>query len=158
MKQDSPRPSGKFKPRKRETVSCEFLLNQTFCRAVSEDEEGEAARKEACIQRTKDFCCYMCQQKRSCQISCNYLDVPEKIKVERARERDLERQSKCESIEHELKECKEKTRSLATRFANGSIHEKSFLSSSQVIQERIDELERKLSTIREKKHELRYVV
>lgn len=59
---------------KKAVQNCEYLVNNRLCGALSEDEEGKNVRDESCTNELKNFCCYLCNLRYSCEISCNYLD------------------------------------------------------------------------------------
>jgi hypothetical protein len=71
---------------RKKVVRCEYLLNNRFCRAVIEDDEGRMAREESCKNELKNYCCYSCINQKLCEISCNYLDKPVDITPATARE------------------------------------------------------------------------
>jgi hypothetical protein len=57
----------------KEDVSCKYLAaDHSSCRAVLEG-EGRATRNQSCSRR-KNLCCYLCDSRESCEISCTYLD------------------------------------------------------------------------------------
>jgi hypothetical protein len=54
-------------------VECKYLgSDHESCKAVLSG-EGRATRELSCTNR-KDLCCYLCDDRRSCPISCEYLD------------------------------------------------------------------------------------
>jgi hypothetical protein len=77
-------------------VECEYLAGKS-CKAVIKG-EGKKAREKGCSRRPKNLCCYLCDDKQSCGISCGFLgelgeqsekviERPEKESVEQARGR-----------------------------------------------------------------------
>lgn len=58
------------KPR---AIECEYLVGDDSCQAVKENSIG-APRAEACHNGIKDACCYSCNLREQCDISC---DLPE---------------------------------------------------------------------------------
>ncbi len=57
----------------KEDARCEYLAaDHSSCTAVLEG-EGRATRNQSCSRR-KDLCCYLCDNRESCEINCTYLD------------------------------------------------------------------------------------
>ena len=54
-------------------IKCEYLNDENLCRAVIENEDGKAVRKDSCANESLEACCYFCKSRSSCDISCNYL-------------------------------------------------------------------------------------
>lgn len=54
-------------------VRCEYL-DGTRCKSIEQDLELYDPRKEYCKNADKRFCCYLCNQKGACQISCDYFE------------------------------------------------------------------------------------
>lgn len=52
---------------------CKYLEVNRFCGALSENEEGRAVREESCRNESKNLCCYLCEERDTCEVSCNYL-------------------------------------------------------------------------------------
>ena len=52
---------------------CEYLVGDDSCRAVKESDLG-ALRAEKCHDENKDKCCYLCDLRKACDISCDLLD------------------------------------------------------------------------------------
>ena len=53
-------------------IQYNFLQNR-HCLAVKENEEGRVTRETSCKNSLKDFCCYLCDGRESCDVSCDYL-------------------------------------------------------------------------------------
>ena len=53
-------------------VKCEYL-DGDLCSAIVEG-EPKATRQKSCTNATKNLCCYLCSDRKSCVISCEYLD------------------------------------------------------------------------------------
>jgi len=58
-------------------VQCEYL-NGDLCSAIV-DGEAKATRENSCRNSTKNLCCYLCDDRKSCTISCAYLDNPKEL-------------------------------------------------------------------------------
>jgi hypothetical protein len=55
-------------------VQCEYLADdQRSCSAVSESGKA-ASRDERCSAQAKNLCCYLCNDRESCEIGCAFLD------------------------------------------------------------------------------------
>ena len=57
-------------------VKCEYLEDGKFCKSICESDEGKAVREESCANNSKETCCYVCADRKTCEISCNYLEKP----------------------------------------------------------------------------------
>ena len=57
-------------------VKCEYLADKS-CNAVGKG-EGGIARDESCSNELKSLCCYLCDRRESCEISCDFLDDSKK--------------------------------------------------------------------------------
>ncbi len=53
--------------------SCEYLTVEKICQAVAESAKAQANRLMKCQNDEKETCCYLCQSRLTCQISCKYL-------------------------------------------------------------------------------------
>lgn len=60
---------------KQTAVDCEFLVDNRLCKAI-ESNEGKSARENSCANKSKNSCCYLCNNQDLCAISCNYLGKP----------------------------------------------------------------------------------
>jgi hypothetical protein len=60
-------------------VECEYFVGDRFCKAIIENDEGKRVREESCVNESKDSCCYLCAHRKSCEVSCSYLDKPADI-------------------------------------------------------------------------------
>jgi len=56
------------------TIKCEYLLDDKRCQAIQESEEGKSVRNRSCRNTPKDACCYLCNFKEICDVSCGLLD------------------------------------------------------------------------------------
>jgi hypothetical protein len=54
-------------------LECEYLVGDDTCRVVKENDLG-ALRADKCRNETKDACCYLCDLRRACDISCDLLE------------------------------------------------------------------------------------
>jgi ribosomal protein L40E len=54
-------------------VQCEYFDGGS-CKALTTDKKGRVIGRESCLNDRKDYCCYQCSLRKSCAISCNYLD------------------------------------------------------------------------------------
>ena len=52
---------------------CEYLVGDDSCRAVKESDLG-GLRAEKCHNENKDKCCYQCDLRKTCDISCDLLE------------------------------------------------------------------------------------
>jgi hypothetical protein len=73
---------------KKETITCEFLINNQQCQSVNEP-EVKGVRTDFCKNHMKDQCCYLCEQQKDCEISCSYLEGTPK-KADKANESEVE--------------------------------------------------------------------
>jgi len=55
-------------------VKCEYLIDDGRCQAIQENEEGKSVRNKSCQNKLKDTCCYLCDLKRNCNVSCGLFD------------------------------------------------------------------------------------
>jgi hypothetical protein len=63
-------------------VQCEYLAaDRRSCTAVAQV-EGQAARSQQCSGKPKDLCCYLCDNRGSCEIGCTFLDQTSEEKEE----------------------------------------------------------------------------
>jgi hypothetical protein len=55
-------------------LECEYLAkDHRSCTSV-DDVTGGAGRDKGCSADSKDLCCYICEKKGTCDISCSFLD------------------------------------------------------------------------------------
>ena len=59
---------------KQNVVHCEHLMSNMYCDAIAAD-EGKRVREESCCNELKNLCCYLCNIREKCEISCVFLDV-----------------------------------------------------------------------------------
>jgi hypothetical protein len=57
----------------RSALECEYLVGEDTCRVVKENDLG-ALRADKCRNETKDACCYLCDLRRDCDISCDLIE------------------------------------------------------------------------------------
>lgn len=113
-------------------IECEYLLDNGLCKAVAENEVGKALRKESCVNELKSACCYLCDNRRSCAVSCDFLDTFEdKLKM---------------SVDVEISKTQRAVRRLSVFFAEGKMSEESYLNS-------IAELENRTKRLRDAKND-----
>jgi len=55
-----------------ELPDCKYLVDKGVCSAIV-DEEAQLARSEECTKPIKNYCCYICDSRKTCSISCDYL-------------------------------------------------------------------------------------
>jgi len=115
------------------TVDCEYLVDNQLCRSIVEDEEGRAAREKVCSQIVKNMCCYLCERRESCEISCNYLD-----KSDASQSTGQETLN----IDQETRECQERIERLAVLLADGKIGEQSYAAATKALENRLDALKK----------------
>lgn len=53
--------------------SCEYYTNEKTCLNVSESPKAQANRQLRCLNDDKTSCCYVCDSRRECVISCKFL-------------------------------------------------------------------------------------
>ncbi len=53
--------------------SCEYYTPEATCLAIAENPKAKANRQARCLNDEKQCCCYVCDSRRECAISCNYL-------------------------------------------------------------------------------------
>jgi hypothetical protein len=57
--------------------SCEYHTPEATCLAVVESSKAQANRQLRCLNDQKQRCCYICDSRRECTISCKYLGSTE---------------------------------------------------------------------------------
>jgi hypothetical protein len=112
----------------RKGVYCEYLSDNGLCNAVVKDEDGKKVREESCVNKSKNSCCYLCNNQDTCSISCNYLAKPENVNKFN------------EYIDHQISEYKGKIENLSLLFADGKIGEQSYVNSVKALEQKIDKL------------------
>ena len=118
----------------KEPVECEYLLEGRLCKAVAELPEVKSARKEFCRNNPKDYCCYLCSYRENCEIACSYLNrLPESTSI------DSDLSSK---VEQQIKKYEEEKVKLSLLFANAKIVEQSYLTATQALDGKIEELKK----------------
>jgi hypothetical protein len=113
------------------TVDCEYLVDNQLCRSIVEDEEGRAAREKGCSQIVKNMCCYLCERRESCEISCSYLDKSGGSQITG---------QKTLNIDQETRECQERIARLAVLLADGKIGEQSYVAATKALEDRLEAL------------------
>jgi hypothetical protein len=53
--------------------SCEYYTHEKTCLNVSESPKAQANRQLRCLNDDKQSCCYVCDSRRECVISCKFL-------------------------------------------------------------------------------------
>ncbi|HSV49424.1 MAG TPA: hypothetical protein VLH35_03830 [Candidatus Acidoferrales bacterium] len=53
--------------------SCEYHTIEKTCLAVSESPKAQANRQLRCLNDEKQSCCYICDSRQECAISCKFL-------------------------------------------------------------------------------------
>lgn len=56
------------------TIKCEYLIENKRCRAIQENEGATSFRLKSCRNEPKDACCYLCDLKKECDVSCSLFD------------------------------------------------------------------------------------
>jgi hypothetical protein len=56
------------------TIKCEYLVDNKRCQAIKENKEGISVRNMSCTNKLKDACCYTCDSKEKCDVSCDLFD------------------------------------------------------------------------------------
>ncbi|MEM3714648.1 MAG: hypothetical protein QXF82_06850 [Nitrososphaeria archaeon] len=118
----------------KEPAECKYLVDGRLCKAVMEQSEGRDVRKEFCKNSRKDYCCYLCEYREKCEISCSFLDTPKETKIPDTRI--------ISKIEREIKAYEEEKAKLAVLFANQKIGEKSYLAATKALESKITELKK----------------
>ncbi len=130
-------PKRKIENELKEPSTCEYIVDNRLCRAVTDLPEGKDVRKEFCKSSPKNYCCYLCSERESCEISCSYLDSspigvnPTTLRVDN---------SALQRIENEIKTYQEEMDKLSILFANGKIGEQSYLAATKTLERKIGEL------------------
>jgi len=65
--------------------SCEYYTHEKTCLNVSESPKAQANRQLRCLNDDKQSCCYVCDSRRECVISCKFLgsiDGTAQVRVE----------------------------------------------------------------------------
>ena len=62
---------------KKTVIQCKYLIDDNLCSAVNKTNEARHVREESCTNEIKNYCCYMCVKRQSCEISCAFLDQPQ---------------------------------------------------------------------------------
>jgi hypothetical protein len=119
----------------KEPADCEYLVDGRLCKAVIEQPEGRDIRKDFCRNSQKHYCCYLCAYREKCEISCSFLDTPQKST-------SLDDSSTIAKIEQEIKKYEEEKAKLAVLFANGKIGEKSYLVATKALESKTAELKK----------------
>jgi hypothetical protein len=114
------------------TIDCEFLVDN-HCGSIVEDEEGKAAREKGCSQSVKNMCCYLCEHRESCEISCNYLDKSDT---------SHSTGQKTLNINQETRQYLERIERLAVLLADGKIGEQSFVAATKALENKLDALKK----------------
>lgn len=109
---------------------CKYFSDNQSCGALIEEEEGRALRGEFCTNDLKDSCCYLCANRKSCEISCNY--IGEEVKMTHSRGIITE------DMDEEINKCKERIERLADLFAEGKIGEQSYVTSTKAMEDKIE--------------------
>ncbi len=112
-------------------VTCEYLTDNQFCKAVKEDEEATIARQKDYVEAVKNSCCYLCSHKASCEIGCDYLDKPRTSRTAN---------QKSVNIDQDIERCHERIERLAGLLADGRIGEESFTVATKSLENRIESL------------------
>jgi hypothetical protein len=118
-------------------TQCEYLVDNRFCSAITENEEGKDVRNKSCTNEAKDFCCYLCADREICEISCTYLDKPEDMR--QSKEIVLMR---TEELNLEIKRCEAKIQKLAALYADGRIGEQSYVVTAKTLENKLEKLKR----------------
>jgi hypothetical protein len=58
-------------------TSCEYHTPEATCLAVAENQKAQTNRQQRCKNDQKYSCCYTCNQRHDCTISCKYLGTIE---------------------------------------------------------------------------------
>lgn len=61
------------------TIKCEYLIDNKRCQAIQDNEKGKSVRNRSCRNKLKDACCYACDSKEECEVSCGLFDSKEKL-------------------------------------------------------------------------------
>jgi hypothetical protein len=118
----------------KDPATCEYLENSQLCKAVLEEDEGKRTRGRFCSNSLKNFCCYLCAERGSCEISCTYLDDPEESAGSEG--------SVVEDIEQRIKSYQNEIGRLAVLLAEGKIEEEVYLVSTKALESKIGELKK----------------
>lgn len=111
---------------------CKYLTDNQACSALVNEEEGMGLRQEICTNERKDFCCYLCGSRGSCEISCNFLGAGAQMTPSK--------ESKSDDIDKRISRYRETIEKLADSFAEGNISEESYVSSVKIIENKINRL------------------
>ncbi|XHH08684.1 MAG: hypothetical protein ACFCUE_14115 [Candidatus Bathyarchaeia archaeon] len=57
--------------------SCEYLNFDKTCTAFNDNQKAQASRQLKCRKEEKNTCCYLCDLRLQCTISCKYLGQTE---------------------------------------------------------------------------------
>ena len=60
--------------KKADEKRCEYLAEDNLSCTAVDQTEGKAARSEGCGANPKDLCCYLCDNRETCEMGCSYLD------------------------------------------------------------------------------------
>jgi hypothetical protein len=121
---------------KKGEIDCEYLLADNTCQMIVDSEEGSALRQTSCTNKVKNYCCYLCDSRDSCEISCNYLKGADDAFQFKKR------------IKSEMTKCEKATERLSVLFAEGKITEQSYLTA-------IGAIESKMAALRKAKQKPR---
>lgn len=64
--------------KKADEKHCEYLAKDNLTCTAVDQTEGKTARSEGCSANPKDLCCYLCDNRKTCETSCSYLDEEDK--------------------------------------------------------------------------------
>ena len=118
----------------KDPATCEYLENSQLCKAVLEEDEGKRTRGRFCSNSLKNFCCYLCTERGSCEISCTYLDDPGESAGSEG--------SVVEDFERRIKAYQDEIGRLAVLLAEGKIAEEVYLVSAKALESKIGELKK----------------
>ena len=118
----------------KDPATCRYLENSQLCKAVLEEDEGKRTRDGFCSNSLKNFCCYLCAERHSCEISCTYLDEPGESEVSKG--------NTPEDVDLTIKKYQDGIGRLAVLLAEGKIEEEVYLVSTKALESKIGELKK----------------
>jgi hypothetical protein len=117
----------------KEPLDCRYLIDGRLCNAINEQSEGKDVRKRFCTNDPKDYCCYLCSSRKSCEVSCTYLDASHELSIDAHLSSEIEAQ---------IKKYQKEVTKLSVLLADGKIGEKSFSAATGALERKIEELKK----------------
>jgi hypothetical protein len=125
-------------------VKCEYLLDNRLCESLTDDQEGQALRRETCVNPSRNTCCYLCDDQKTCEISCDYLGKPDDVPKSEV---------SGENADPETDACLQALERLSTQFTEGTIDRQFYSRSLSTIAAALDSVRAVLNSEEKKNHD-----